>query len=352
MYLLYVDASGVAEVGASPKLYCIVGVCVHEGTWFALERRLNGLKNRYSCSGESFELHTKDLVARCVEQNLVPGFRDLDRRSRRAAVLEVRDKFLATLSGESLKKHRKLFKQTEAFVHLTAEERDSLINDALDLVATHDGIRLFGEVVDKDHHSHMGGEEDVVRSSFTQLVSRFDQFLSAVNRIDPIAPQKGLLIMDNEPAHARRFADLLSRFRSDGHPFGVVNHVIETPLFVDSRSAGGIQLADVCAYTTRRYVEKGGADGSSDGARFHQIFPSFHRGQAKLHGLRHYCARGSCQCAVCRERGHSITITSSTDTTTMSMPASPSLPSKLVGSGIPPNSIVEPLPRDSSAARQ
>ncbi len=304
MYLLYVDASGVPAVAGTPKLYGIVGVCIHEGTWFAVEKRLAGLKRRYSVAGEDFEIHAKDLTARYPEQNQIPGFADMDRTSRRAAVLAVRRAHLGTLTGERLKKEIRLQKQTEPFVHLTAAERAALLSDTLDLVGTHDGIRLFGEVVDKQHCSNVGGEVDVVRHSFTQLVSRFDHFLAVHNRIDPSTPQKGMLIMDHEPAHAREFAELLAKFRETGHPFGIVDHVIETPMFVDSRAAGGIQLADVCAYAARRYVETKAADDSSDGLNFHRVFPQFHRGEGKLHGVRHYCAKASCLCAICRERGH------------------------------------------------
>ena len=329
MYLLYVDASGVPDIGGAPPLYCIVGLCIHEGTWFALERRLAGLKRRYSCSGESFELHAKDLVHRYPEQNQIKGFGDMDRQSRRSAVREARTKHLAGLAGAKASQTRRRDKETDAFVHLTASERTELLADSLDLVGTHDGVRLFGEVVDKSHHFSMAGEEDVVRSSFTQIVSRFDQFLTTVNRVqEPTSPQRGMLIMDNEPAHASKLAELLDRFRIDGHPFGVVHNVIETPMFVDSRSAGGIQLADICAYATRRYVEKQAADDSPDGINFHRIFAQFHRGGARLHGIRHYCARGSCVCAVCRERGHanqqSITMTGATITD-----------SEIVGIGIP-----------------
>lgn len=299
------DASSVPEVTASPKLYGLVGVCVHEGTWFALESRIAGLKRRYSCSGERFELHATDLKANYTEQAAVAGFLDLDRDSRRASVRELRRQKLGKLNGDRLKQLRAQHNRTDPFVHLSLTERESLIADSLDLVGTHDGLRLFGEIVDKQHCAAVFGDSDVVRASFTQLVSRFDQFLSTVNRIDPHSPKKGMLIMDNEPSHARRFEELLKSFRESGHPFGVVNHVIETPMFVDSRSAGCIQLADICSYSARRYVENRSSDDSMDGINFHRIFPQFARGGDRLHGVRHYFPKRSCACAICRERGHS-----------------------------------------------
>jgi hypothetical protein len=37
MFLLYVDSSGTDGPKDASKNYVLVGVCVHEGTWFALE---------------------------------------------------------------------------------------------------------------------------------------------------------------------------------------------------------------------------------------------------------------------------------------------------------------------------
>ena len=43
MYLLYVDASGTPlSSDTASKHYVLVGLAVHEGTWFALEKRISG----------------------------------------------------------------------------------------------------------------------------------------------------------------------------------------------------------------------------------------------------------------------------------------------------------------------
>src|SRR3974390_3189165 len=53
MYLLYVDASGAADLSdVNTRHYVLVGLCVHEGTWFALDKRLNGLTSAYCQHGD------------------------------------------------------------------------------------------------------------------------------------------------------------------------------------------------------------------------------------------------------------------------------------------------------------
>jgi hypothetical protein len=64
------------------------------------------------------------------------------------------------------------------------------------------------------------------------------------------------------------------------------------------------QLADICGYALRRYVEKANRAGSHEEKQFSRIFHKFDRAGVKLHGLRHYCAAGSCDCMICGERGH------------------------------------------------
>jgi hypothetical protein len=54
MFMLYLDASGTAQATDSTKHYALVGAAVHENTWFALNRRIRGLKKRYAFPGEDF----------------------------------------------------------------------------------------------------------------------------------------------------------------------------------------------------------------------------------------------------------------------------------------------------------
>jgi len=70
--------------------------------------------------------------------------------------------------------------------------------------------------------------------------------------------------------------------------------IIETPLFVDSRLTGMIQMADVCAYATRRFFEYNETD------LFNRICHRFDRIPAgSVVGIRHYTGVFNCKCRVC-----------------------------------------------------
>ena len=216
-------------------------------------------------------------------------------------MLKLRDGKLAAVRGPQRDKLRAKHRQTDPFVHLTRAERSRLLEEALDVVGSHVGLRLFGEAADKRHLNI----PNAVGPTFTQLASRFDSFLQRQNaRPGPEPPQNGLLVMDQEPTYEQYIRDLFAQYRAQGHPWGPVRHVLETPFFVDSRYAGALQAADLCAYAVRRYIERADRGATPEEQNFLRVFHQFDRAGGKLHGLRHYCAKGTCPCRVCRERGH------------------------------------------------
>jgi len=64
-------------------------------------------------------------------------------------------------------------------------------------------------------------------------------------------------VHDNNETMAKKHTDLMRNFHTQGTLWTRVDRIIETPLFVDSRLTRMIQLADLCSYALRRYVEKG-----------------------------------------------------------------------------------------------
>ena len=71
-----------------------------------------------------------------------------------------------------------------------------------------------------------------------------------------------------------------------------MERVIETPLFVDSQLTGLIQLADLCAYALRRYLENGETE------LFELIFTRADRLGHTVVGVRHFTGT-DCTCAIC-----------------------------------------------------
>ena len=108
-------------------------------------------------------MHAKEFCTQIAEQDEVPNFDLLDRPARRRAVLSLRREKLAA-AGPGVESRRKKYRQTDAFVHLTRGERSRLLEDALDLVGSHDGVRLFGEVVDKAFLARTGLAANAIRT--------------------------------------------------------------------------------------------------------------------------------------------------------------------------------------------
>jgi hypothetical protein len=317
MYLLYLDASGTPEQqDRNSKHYVLVGLCMHEGSWFALDKRLQAVKRKYCLSGtdpDQLEIHVKQFAVTIKEQDEILDFEQLSQTDRRARVLELRrQKLAAETSPEKKEKRLARYKDTDSYVHLTRRERSQLLEDAIEVIAGYDTIRLFGEAIDKAHPAAVAGGVDLREQAFTQVVARFDKFLQKKDtwkrQSSPRgAINHGLLMLDQDASTQSVVEPLFKRFRQHGHPFGQMTHVIDVPFFGSSTKVGGLQLADVAAYVVRRYLDKGAPAGSHEERHFMQLFQRFDRdNHGKLHGLRHYVPANSCHCTICRERGHAV----------------------------------------------
>ncbi len=324
MYLLYLNASGTPEqTDQNSKHYVLVGVCMHEGSWFALDKRLLAVKRKYSLPGadpERLEIHVKQFAVTITEQDEIPDFGQLTPVDRRASVLDVRKRKLgAELTRELREKRAAKYRETDPYIHLTRRERSQLLEDVIEVIAGYDRIRLFGEAISKAHPAALSREIDLREQAFTQVVARFDKFLqikdSWKRQSSPRAGiNYGLLMHDQDASTQSVLEPLFNRFRRRGHQFGQMTHVIDVPFFGSSAKVGGLQLADVAAYVVRRYLDKGAVAGGHEERHFMQIFRRFDRDNyGKLHGLRHYVPANSCHCLICRERGHSGVVPASTD---------------------------------------
>lgn len=130
---------------------------------------------------------------------------------------------------------------------------------------------------------------DPVEWAFEELCKRFDHFLklmykdsrdkntSGHNRASNEA-QRGIMIID-ESTKETSLQRLALDFRTTGHSSGILRNLVEVPLFVDSRATRLVQLADLVAYATFRYVER-------NDRRFFDVFSSrFHTVSGIQHGL-------------------------------------------------------------------
>jgi hypothetical protein len=315
MYVLYLDSSGTPDLRDSSKHYVLVGLCMHEGSWFGLDRRLRELKRNYCLEGtdpDQLEIHVKEFAGTIKEQDEIPNFEQMLRRERRARVLELQEKKVAAeTSAASRAIRKKRYKAVAPYVHLTRRERSQLLEDSIQVIAGYDSIRLFGESIDKSHPAVVSGTTDLREQAFTQVIARFDTFLQKkaswkLQKTPRARVDNGLLMHDQDQSTQSVVEPLFKKFRQKGHEFGRIKHVIDVPFFGSSAKVGGLQLADVAAYVLRRYLDRGALAGSHEERHFMQIFQKFDRDKfGKLHGLRHYVPAASCHCLICRERGHS-----------------------------------------------
>ena len=117
-----------------------------------------------------------------------------------------------------------------------------------------------------------------------------------LNNINSGQTQKvyGLTVHDNNETVSRKHTSLMRHFRQRGTLWTDITDIIETPMFVDSSLTSMVQVADLCAYSLRRYSE------NSEANLFNRIF----RRADSVHtvGVRHFSAR-NCACHICQSHG-------------------------------------------------
>lgn len=205
-----------------------------------------------------------------------------------------RDAKLAQYEADSLHKKRRRrqesYRKSDAFLHLDRTERRELVRAMLDIIRTYGkGLYLLGEAIDKDC---LSPGIDPVQECFTQIIGRFERFLQSRR-----SKQWGLVTVDRNPTQSDRLHEMLGEFQRHGTRWTNIDRVIEAPMFVDSSTSAGIQIADACAYALRRYLDQGEADLADT------IRTRFFRHRRRLHGLRHFTRKG-CACWICEERDH------------------------------------------------
>lgn len=295
MYICYVDESGVDQIGAGTSHFVYLGLAVPAETWKAKDKQVSGILGNYDLAGE--EIHTGWLLRRYLEQERVADFGKMDSQARRKAVEAERNAWLlrtaALKSKSQLESLKKTLRKTQAYVHLRLGQRLQLVRDLADMVGGWIDSRLFAECCDKNTYGQQGPQKPIYESAFTQMVQRFQAFLTHKGDYDK-QELLGMLVHDNNQTISLKLTDMMRRFHASGTLRWEIDKIIETPLFVDSRLTAMIQVADLCAYATRRFFENGETD------LFNRIYGRFDRTGARVVGIRHYRHnRSHCPCRVC-----------------------------------------------------
>ncbi|KJV36187.1 DUF3800 domain-containing protein [Luteibacter yeojuensis] len=226
MYMMYVDESGDPGLVNSPtSVFALTGLMLHEARW---RETMSGIL--------AYRYHMRDRFG-----------------------LKIREEIHAS----------PLINKPGDLVRIPRNDRLAILRHFLDTIAALPGISITGVVVDKsDKPMHY----DPHRKAWEALLQRFDSTLSNA-RFSGAMPrhERGMVIVDGD--QSGRLVSLVRRMRhvnhvpcthggaSENRP---THHIIEDPVFRDSRHSMMIQAADVAAYfllqqeTPNAYMRKTG----------------------------------------------------------------------------------------------
>lgn len=300
MYLCYIDESGTPEVPGTTSHYILAGLSVPIWMWKVCEDEISRVKRKYDLIDK--EIHTGWLLRNYTEQNKVAGFASMPYVQRRSEVERYRRAELlrlqkSTATRKQLKQTKKNYEQTKDYIHLTFDERRTFVLEVAQTIGNWGFARLFAECIDKVYFDPLKAPRTVDEQAFEQVVSRYEQYLISVDR-ENSGQNYGLLIHDNNQTVATRHTHLMREFHKRGTFWAFINNIIETPLFVDSTLTSMIQMADICSYAIRRYLENG------EQLLFDEIFKRAHRKGTIVVGLRHFTTQ-MCTCKICQAHKYS-----------------------------------------------
>lgn len=295
VYFCYIDESGTPEMTGNTSHYVLAGLAIPISKWKFCENGISKIKTKYNL--DSAEIHTAWIARKYLEQSKIQDFELLNHTQRIAEVNKYRKKEMLTLQKNS--KHRlkykqvkKNFQKTEAYIHLTYDERISFLQELADFIGSCKFAILFIEAIDKIHFDPLRAKHTVDEQGLEQIVSRFERYMSIQKKSKNIKEMFGTLIHDNNETVSKKHTELMKRFHAQGTFFTKIKHIIETPFFVNSELTSLVQIADLCSFSIRRYIENSETD------LFSRIESRIERVKGRVVSARHFTDQ-SCNCVLC-----------------------------------------------------
>lgn len=294
MYLCYIDESGIPMVPGDTSHYVLAGLSIPIWHWKDCDREILEIKQKYSLSDS--EIHAGWISRKYHEQEKISDFREQTLSLRRSKVESLRKTRLLQLQKtgnvKQLRRVKKNYRKTVGYIHLTYDERKSFLMEVAECVSRWGFARLFAECVDKIYFDPSRSTQSVDEQAFEQVVSRYEHYL---RNISSGSDNKcfGLLIHDYNESVSKRHTILMKQFHQVGTLWTAVENIIETPLFVDSQLTSMVQIADLCSYSLRRYLE------NDESELFNCVFKRADRKGEIVVGVRHFTQSG-CECKICQ----------------------------------------------------
>jgi len=296
MHLCYLDESGTPDTSGNTSHYVLVGILIPIWHWHNCDRDITNIRLRFGL--DENEIHTAWLMRPYLEQNKIQNFNSMNYAERRQNIEQYRRGELLRLqrlsNNKPYKQARKNFRHTNAYIHLTFDERKALLRDISQTVSEWGFARIFAECIDKVNFIPSKPPKTISEQALEQVVSGVEAYMKAISGSFTHAPL-ALLIHDNNETVAKKHTALMKKFHREGTVWTDVNHIVETPLFVNSELTGMVQIADLCGYAIRRYLENGQDE------LFDLIFARADRRDGRAVGVRHFTKPG-CKCKICNSR--------------------------------------------------
>lgn len=291
MFLCYIDESGTPNIPGNTSHFILAGIAIPADRWKQCDKVIAKIKQDGNIRNN--EIHTAWMLRPYLEQRKIPNFDQLNYNQRRSAVLTLRKGYLYHLQKNNPKMYRKtkkIYKNTDPYIHLTHNERKSLITKFSKIIGNWGYARLFAECIDKIHFDPTRTKQSVEEQAFEQLVSRFEHYLQNISTTKKRI--MGILIHDNNETLSTRLTNLMMLFHKKGTLWTRIKNIIETPLFVDSQLTSMVQAADLCSYARRRYLE------NREDYLFKNIFKIADKKDNRIVGVRHFSS-DECYCEIC-----------------------------------------------------
>ena len=257
MLLCYIDESETLEINGNTSHYVLAGIAIPVQRWKEAELDINTIKQKY----------------------------------RKAELLR-----LQRVNSKLYKQTKKNYKETENYIHISFADRKKFVLELAQTIASWNYARLFAECIDKINYDPHRSANTISEQAFEQVITRFQiclQNYSRKTRDQGKGKQYGLLIHDDNETVAKKHTELMKTFHKKGTLWQNISNIVETPLFVNSSLTSMIQIADLCAYAIRRYLENNETD------LFDYIFQRVDINNGRRVGIRHFPGSG-CTCKICQ----------------------------------------------------
>jgi hypothetical protein len=291
MFILYMDESGVEELHSPPAHFVLLGVMIPADSWKDIVTELEAVKEVYDL--RDVEIHSAWMHRRYSEQDSNPGFAQSSRLERRTQVENEFRRKAGNIGVRGTKKkieaYRREVRSIRPYIHLTRQERRECLEALASKLAEFQAVRIFADAISKPDFPP-GFHGTPYEMAFEQVLSRSQAYLASQNDL-------GILVSDNNSKVAPRLTELSRKYHKTGTLYRDIPNIVETPLFVDSALTSMIQIADLCAFGLRRFIE------NQETFLWDRVESLADRLGVRCVGVRHYTGRRPCSCRICLAHG-------------------------------------------------